>query len=227
MSRMVLLPGMDGTGTLHDAFTAALRPDVDVIVLDYPQRELLGYPELAQRLAPRLPADGRPYALLGESFGGPLAIELAARRPPGLAGLVLCASFARFPDGWLRTLASIARHMPATRPPLALLAPLLLGRWDTQVLRDALARALALVAPAVLRCRLDEVLRVDVRDRLARIDVPVLHLQATADRLVAATAGATIASAIPGARLVRIEGPHLLLQAAPANCAAALRDFFS
>ncbi|MGQ0798894.1 MAG: serine aminopeptidase domain-containing protein [Pseudomarimonas sp.] len=57
-----------------------------------------------------------PYFLLGESFGGPLAIALAARQPRGLLGLVLCASFARYPIESLRAAAFLARVAPHMQP---------------------------------------------------------------------------------------------------------------
>jgi surfactin synthase thioesterase subunit len=69
---LVLLPGLDGTGTMFAPFVAELPPWIEPVVLDYPA-EPLGYADLARRLATRLPED-RPFFLLGESFGGPLAL---------------------------------------------------------------------------------------------------------------------------------------------------------
>jgi len=43
---LVLLPGMDGTGDLFDAFVAAVSGGCRCKVVRYPVGEALGYPEL-------------------------------------------------------------------------------------------------------------------------------------------------------------------------------------
>ncbi|UUZ51553.1 alpha/beta hydrolase [Massilia sp. B-10] len=63
----------------------------------------------------RLPP-AEPYFLLGESFSGPVAIALAAERPPMLLGLILSCTFARNPLP-ISTGAQPARAIcPAVRP---------------------------------------------------------------------------------------------------------------
>jgi pimeloyl-ACP methyl ester carboxylesterase len=70
------------------------------------------------------------------------------------------------------------------------------------------------VPPQVIRQRLRAVAEVDVRPLLARVEVPVLYLRASEDRLVPSPASAELA-AIPRLRVAEIEGPHFLLQASP------------
>ena len=89
----MLLPGLDGTGKLFANFLAVLPPTIEARVIDYPTDEPLTYEQLELRVRAALPSD-RPFVLLGESFGGPIAIRIAASPPPGLAGLILCGTFA-------------------------------------------------------------------------------------------------------------------------------------
>jgi pimeloyl-ACP methyl ester carboxylesterase len=96
MKAIALLPGLDGTGLLFGPALDACPDGVRPVVLPLPDLEARSYAELADHLAPRLPKD-EPFLLLGESFSGPLALELAARRPDGLAGVVLVASFVTSP----------------------------------------------------------------------------------------------------------------------------------
>ena len=87
---------MDGTGIELADFVAALAPELEAIVVTYPNDRPMDYAghEVVARAS--LPID-RPFVLLGESYSGPIAISIAASAPPGLIGLVLCCSFARNP----------------------------------------------------------------------------------------------------------------------------------
>ncbi|MEG0183793.1 MAG: alpha/beta hydrolase, partial [Stenotrophomonas sp.] len=177
------------------------------------------YPALAQWVLPQLPR--APFVLLAESFSGPLAIELAARQPPALHGLVLAATFARRPVPL--PAASAAMLSPAwPMPPLALLARLLLGRWHDHEHRLLLRDALAQVPTGTLRQRAAATLRVDVRSVLSRIAVPTLCLQARQGRLLWPPSVSELLALLPDARHVALEGPHLLLQARAEPAAAVV-----
>ena len=93
---LVLLPGLDGTGLLFGPLVAALPAGLRAAVVRYPVDRSMGYAELAASAAEQLP-QGERFVLVGESFGGPLAMILAAGRPAGLVGLVLCATFVTSP----------------------------------------------------------------------------------------------------------------------------------
>ena len=92
MKKLLLLPGMDGTGRLFAPFLEAIGPAVDVQVVRYPGNGSSGYEGLVELARAALPTDG-DFFILGESFSGPVAISLAAAHPPGLMGLILCCTF--------------------------------------------------------------------------------------------------------------------------------------
>ena len=232
--RLVLLPGMDGTGDLFDPFREAMgarMPHVPIDVVRYSGTELLGYGELERQVRAqlaRLP-EGEPFVLLGESFSGPLAISIAASPPPGLRGLVLCCSFARRPSpglalmrGGLIELTMKLLLVPQMAGPVR---RMLLGRFATPRLAAMLQDAMRKVSGAVMTHRMKEVQRVNVIDKLARVRVPSMYLQALQDRVVPAQAARTIQGALAGLRIVRLEGPHGLLQAAPDATARAIETF--
>ena len=102
--RLMLLPGMDGTGRLFGPLLRILPQGLEVTVFAYPPDRPCGYAELLPLVEAAVP-EGGEFVVLGESFSGPLALLLAARRPRGLRGVILCASFARgpwrFPARWL------------------------------------------------------------------------------------------------------------------------------
>ncbi len=84
---LLLLPGLDGTGKLFARFAAELPGNIEPTVIPLPAEPRPGLERLASAMRERLPI-GRPYALLAESFSGPVAIRLAAEQPPDLVALV-------------------------------------------------------------------------------------------------------------------------------------------
>ncbi|MCE3604667.1 alpha/beta hydrolase [Massilia sp. P8910] len=224
MATLVLLPGMDGSGDLFAGFVSALGDRVEAIVISYPPALALGYAGLTEHARAQLPLD-RPFVLLGESFSGPVAIALAAARPPGLIGLVLCCTFARTPRPLLAPLRPVVSLLPMSSKLTVLIAPFLLGFGAPLALRRALRRALDQVPQVRLRLRLREVMALDYTARARTIAVPVLYLQATRDCIVPAAAARLLASLCPDWRLVALRGPHLLLQTVPAQAATTINDF--
>ena len=227
MTVLLVLPGLDGTATLHAAFVDAVRAAFDrVTVISYPPDQLLDYSELEALVRARLPTAER-FVLLGESFSGPIALSIAACPPPNLVGVVLSTTFAESPNALLSPFSSLTRLAPVRSLPLPLLSWLLLGGWATPQLEAALQTALQTVRPAVLRLRAATALRANALTHCRSISLPALYLQATQDRLLPRRAGNTVISAIPHCAAVSIAGPHLLLQAVPQACASEVSDFVS
>jgi pimeloyl-ACP methyl ester carboxylesterase len=223
MTAVVVLPGLDGTAALLEGFCAALGTlGVPASAVAYPPDRPLGYGDLEPIARAALPSV--PFVLLGESFSGPLAIRIAADRPPGLIGLALSTTFARAPVGGLSALAPLLRFAPS-KPPMPLLSWSLLGQWATPQLQAQLGAALRRVSPAALRARAAATLRVDVSSLLGSIAVPVLQLVASHDRLLANSASAQLAAGLPQCQTVRLPGPHLLLQTATQPAAQAVATF--
>jgi pimeloyl-ACP methyl ester carboxylesterase len=221
---LVLLPGMDGTGELFRPFVAAIGNRFCVKVVEYPVSETLGYSDLESIVRSALPKDG-PFLILGESFSGPIAVAVAASRPQGLIGLVLCCTFVRNPHPRLRSLSLLIGALPTGPLFIRAAGTALLGHFSTPALREMFVQAVTKVAPAVLRGRLRSVLTVDVADDLASVNVPILYLRAAADAVVPAAAAELIKSIRPETQVVKVTAPHFLLQAAPKKAAALVGKF--
>jgi pimeloyl-ACP methyl ester carboxylesterase len=221
---LVLLPGMDGTGELFKPFLDAMGQRYRVKVVDYPRSGALGYAELEAAMRMSLPFDG-PFVLLGESFSGPVAISIAATHPPGLKGLVLSCTFARNPRPRLGALRFLIGALPTGAIAVRCASVALLGSYSTSRLRRAFLEAIGKVTPDALRARLRAVVSVDVTRELAAIDVPVLYLRAMHDHVVPTGASEFIKSIKPEARVVDVDAPHFLLQAAPGKAAGLVAEF--
>ncbi len=175
MITVVIVPGMDGTGIELTDFVAALAPELEAIVVTYPNDRPMDYAGHEAVARTSLPID-RPFVLLGESYSGPIAISIAASAPPGLIGLVLCCSFARNPRPALSWLRRLVPFVP-TRIPAGLPCWFLLGQFSTPRLENASAQVLAQIAPDAFRARLASIIDCDVTERLADVRVPVLYLR--------------------------------------------------
>jgi len=224
MATLVLLPGMDGTGTLFASFVTALGGEFKIKVVTYPTDEPLTYAELESIARDAIPAEG-PLILLGESFSGPIAVSLAATHASRVKGLVLCCTFIRNPRPIFSAFKSLAGVVPVGHIPLSFIGHFLLGRFDTPSLRLAIKQALAPVTPSTLRARLLAVISVDVSAKLASIKPPVLYLRGTQDRVVPLDAYALVSQIRPLTKLISLDAPHCLLQTMPSEAAHIVGAF--
>ena len=207
-TRLLLLPGLDGTGALFQRFIAAAPPHLTLTPVPLP-REGLTYSELADTIAACL--SDEPSVIVAESFSGPIAIALTTRRP--VKALILCNSFVTAPTfkilRWLVTPRMFRRPMPEY-----LLRRYLVGRSaDAALVRDV-AATVASVRGEILSDRLRLVLDMNETATFARCVVPTLYLRSSDDRIVPDSAWRRMASLRP-MTTARVRGPHLLLQANP------------
>ena len=226
MPTLVLLPGLDGTGDFFQPLLEALGDEVRTHVVRYPVAGAYDYATCQQLVRAELPTDG-PYILLGESFSGPVAISLAAQAPPGLAGIILCCTFAGNPCPRLAFIRPLLPFLPfhGTGYSLQLSRFLVLGRWITPPIRELHQRILASVPAKTMRSRIEAVADCDVREALASIRLPIMCLVARHDRLIPKAAAHLIRQQAPAATLVEIDAPHCLLQCEARPAAAKIREF--
>jgi len=224
MPNLVILPGLDGTGARFADFIREIAPAVDARVIPFPTDEPLGYAELETLVRQALPADRR-FVLLAESFSGPLAIRIGADPPRGLAGVILCGTFAKNPYPWLRRMRPLAVRLPIKSLPRWLRAPLMWGSGNPRRAPPRGQRAISAVAAPVIRRRIGEVLSVDETSRLGAIELPILVLTAARDRLLPRAATHLLLQSLPLAQFEEIDGPHLPLQSRPSECAVPVLRF--
>lgn len=226
--RLVLLPGMDGTGNLFAPFVEALPEGLEVQIVRYPASHILSSSELAQLLKSATAGSG-PFVLLAESFSSPLAIEWAATNPPNLRGLVICAGFASSPiPSWFRAICSfLAPICFLVTPPPTAVKLLLVGPNPPSGMVAAVQSAISSVKANVLTARLRSILACDVRSALSRVTVPMLFVQPRQDRLVDGGMLEEMRRIKPSAAVETIDGPHLLLQLEPKPSAEIVARFAS
>lgn len=217
---IVLLPGMDGTGELLTVLADRLSKARPVQVIAYPREQPLSYAELIAYVLARVP--DRRYAILGESFSGPIAINIAAG-DKRVTGLILAASFARHPLPSF--LAAFVGAMDLNRLPKSLITAALMGANATPGLKANLSRILASLPRHVVRARARAALNVDARDHLREISCPVMCLHGRNDRLVRKRSVDEIVAAQPRCQVRTLDAPHMLLSTHAEAAADAINDF--
>jgi pimeloyl-ACP methyl ester carboxylesterase len=214
----ILLPGLDGTAELFEPFVAAAPATFRLRPMALPKDRPRDYGELTTWVLDQLPAE--PFALIAESFSGPLAL-LVADRCPRVTAIVLCASFVEPP------LPSLLAHLPefvwSRPPPHALLSFFLTG--GDRTLSDAVHRAVASVPAAVVARRVAAALSADVTAEFERFSRPLLFLAAQLDRVIPSRCSQRARALKPSARFVEVRAPHLVLQSHPIDAWSHIAPF--
>jgi pimeloyl-[acyl-carrier protein] methyl ester esterase len=219
--RVLLLPGLDGSGRLSQRFARAWNAPLDLVAYrDDPTADLDAYAEQVEEIAA-----GPSVDLIAESFSGPVALRIIERARIQVRRLVLVASFAAVPVASPLALAHVLPRALLTslpRPRWAVAWLLLGGVGDAALIDEAIDVVRAL-PPSVMASRL--ALLAGLRAQQLTGGPPILALHAMRDRLVPASATAVMQRSFPQVSVVPINGPHLLLQAEPAACADAIRSY--
>jgi pimeloyl-[acyl-carrier protein] methyl ester esterase len=222
---LVLLPGLDGSGVAFRPLLAALPVWIHAQVHSYSGTSPAGYAELLPALLANLPTEP-PFALLGESFSGPLALMGAATNPPGLRAVVLCASFVRNPLPWLpRWAAGLIGPLPFRFYPVVVALKRWFGRFSTPELRALLGEAVSHVDRRVLAARVRALLRADASAELRGCPAPILYLAGSHDCLVPRRNLRLIQRLRPDVEVAWIDAPHVVLQVRPEPSAAVIAAF--
>jgi pimeloyl-ACP methyl ester carboxylesterase len=176
------------------------------------------------------------YVLVGDSFGAVVSLAFATRRPRGLKALVISGGFAANPvrNPFLRLRIRAARFLPG---PLyraitlrmhaaSLSSPFdLEGEipWSREDIRDFFIEHTPFRSYVA---RVRAALKADYIDRLGRIDVPVLIITPSFDRLIGDKASDEMLEGIKDSREVELENTgHMLRFTHPARYAETVKDF--
>lgn len=218
---------MDGSGLLFAPFLRGLPDWIRPLVIAYPGDTPMDYAGHLEYVMAALPTTV-PFVILGESFSGPLALMAAARRPPGLSGVILCATFVGWPMGLPVRLARLAVKLGIFRlKSTRLFQRVVMGGSAAGELRRMLPQVLAALTPQVLAARAAAVMALDCGAELRTCPVPLLALAARDDRIVAPAATEQLRRHRPDLELVVFDSPHLILQLATSKAVAVIGRFLT
>ncbi len=222
---LVLLPGFDGTGRLFSPLRKQLSGSVNTLILSYPNDKVMTYYELCHYLKDELP--NTPYVILGESFGGPLALMLSRHADENLKGIILCVSFVRNPQVLFSKLIRPflkPKHIQKVTPAWHIKTMLMNGVTDDKLIRNIQAATRELTRE-VYFYRLREIADVDVTGILEKCKLPVLYLRARKDRLVHASSMKLVQKYGKKVTVEKFDAPHMLLQTKPKQTSQVIMSF--
>jgi 3-oxoadipate enol-lactonase len=215
---IVLLPGLAGGWKMMMPLARRLakRHDVHLIGLSgdgalLPRCAGVGVVDEAKSLLSALDRLGleRP-ALMGVSYGGAVALEMAIEAPGRFHRLALFGAEAQFGRKWAATIARRALErfpMPSDSPFINQFFNLLHGgKPEPGPLADFVVRRCWETDQGVMADRLRSLELFDASDRLWRVETPTLILAGTRDVIVTSDRQKALARAIAPSRFVTIDG---------------------
>ena len=222
--KLILLPGLDGSGELFQDLLGALGPDIDFEVWPLPTDGEQTPVVLANRLHSRLEMESAGVLLLAESYSGRIAFELSRLSPGKVRGLILVASFLGRPRKVLRLLSLFPlRLFPWNTPPRWALRLFCLGWNSPPKLLSRVQEAIKEIPSLLLAERVVQVLR--LAPPTDRSEVRCLYLQAQSDRLIPRRQFREVQKWLPNSEIEVVSGPHFLLQAKPQECCSKILPF--
>ena len=215
--KVVLLPGLDGTGVLFKPFIEALPNEFDTLVVSYPSNTKLSYQQLTELVISQLPEE--EFILVGESFSGYIAYQVALRKPKNLKSVIFVATFLESPRPFLLGLSSwLPRSLLLSAPlPNYVVKTFLLGLAANKKMIGLLKQSIKQVSPNVLSYRLQEIAK--LRNNHQFCEIKATYIQATDDKLVPKRCLDSFNKVFNNINIFQIEGSHFILQANPLACA--------
>lgn len=187
---ILLIPGLDGTGLMYARQIPALQERYRVLAWRHLASGPFGYPDLVRDLGEKTAAEPPgTVAVVGESFGGTVALHYALAFPERMRTLVLVNTFPEYRGRIKIRLA--CRLAPVLRWPVFriikdVVAELTLALEGIRVEeRLHYRKMIRQVDPAAYQQRLHLIRDVRLRDRLPEIRVPTLIFAAGRDKIVA------------------------------------------
>jgi pimeloyl-ACP methyl ester carboxylesterase len=235
---LVLVPGLAGGYELLGPLARLLASRFRVISYQlrgedepFDLRQRFGLPDLVDDLAELIEWLGLECpAVMGVSFGGILALELAARYPSRLRQLVVQGVGSRFEQSFLQQVAGwiLSRFpLPADNAFVNQFFNLLFGGRNRPVpLFDFVTRQCWQTDQSVIAHRFHLAENFNLDGQLQKIRVPALVLAGDRDLLVSEESLETLHRGIPRSQLVKLDGcGHLAFATHPEHIADEVGRF--
>lgn len=218
--KIILLPGLDGTGMLFKGILKVLPKTLDIQVFCLDELEGDSYAKKAQYLAKHL--QSTELFIVAESYSGPIAYELCNLLGSNVKQIVFLASFISAPS----LLSRYAYLIPTFALQASKLNIWLLNKMgfagsgsESQVLD--VFKSISFANKAKLKNRLQNISRLSKPKNLHA--TPVVYIKPTNDLLVNKRAVDEVKSVFNNTKVVTIFGGHFIAQTHPLECADIIK----
>lgn len=219
--KLVLLPGLDGTGDLFSPLLRALS-DFECEVIRLPETGAQDYASITRFVKEKLPEED--FILVAESFSGPIGAALAKEGIDSLTGVIFVATFLSAPSSILLAIAQLLPLKLLSNLPFAkhFHKALFLGAKASNELTHLFISTVRSLPSVLIKARLSSMHSLTFS--ADEIELPVGYIQAASDKLVSPDKFFEFDNYFNNISIRKIEGPHFILQANPTACAAAITE---
>jgi pimeloyl-[acyl-carrier protein] methyl ester esterase len=224
--KLILMPGLDGTGNMFQPFISSLGDEIQPHIISYPSDRYLSYDELSNFALDRLKKIDDQLVLLAESFSGPVAIKLLQDSLPSIKAVIFSATFCGSPKSFLVSLSKFLPVATILKLPIpnAVIKYLCFGYDCSPETIDLFKTTIAKSNAKVLSQRIIEISRLKFKEQNLS-NIPCCYIQAQYDKLVPESAFQSFQQIAPDIQLIKINGPHFILQAKPQECKESIVKF--
>lgn len=222
---LVLLPGLNGTTGLFDQLMELAQKHFELLPISYPTDKAKSYNELTSYVLGEIKSIEGKFLLVGESFSGPISLFVSEKKPHGLLGIVLVATFVSAPNYRLGKYLPWGVGFSLAKPLYEI--RLAVSSKENRSFISSISRELRKVSPHVLKYRIQEIFSVNATEALRNCDYPVVYFRGTKDYVVPEKNLKLVLSVKPDVKVVEFNTQHFLLQSKPEQAVSALQMFES
>jgi len=218
--KLVMLPGLDGTGLLFENLAQELSRKFEVTIISFEDVSGQSYQQQAAEVAEQLKNDC--IFIIAESYSGPIAYALTQLlKPNQISGIVFLASFISRPS----PIAYMAHLIPSvlfkenrfTRKSLTYFG--FNSHYESQLI-SAVFNSINMANKIKLRNRLHNIATLQKAHNI--ISIPVTYIRPSKDRLVSRQAVNDLAKNCINYNEVSVSGGHFIAQLKPKECAEVI-----
>ncbi|WP_462168577.1 alpha/beta fold hydrolase [Pseudoalteromonas lipolytica] len=219
--KLILLPGMDGTGKLFEPILASLPSNLDAQVITLSSLQGNDIKSQAEEVARLI--GKQEVIIFAESYSGSIAYELAQFESVNIKHIVFAASFLSRPSyfskfGAITPLFILRLNLV----PSFILSWLFFGSLKRNDQVKLFKQALKLVPNSTLKARLKIIASLTEPEK--QIKVPCTYIQATKDKLVNPESITVFQRLCVNLKTERVIGGHFIAQSNPKKCAEVVSE---
>ncbi len=214
--KLVLLPGLDGTGKLFKPLMKTFQNSTDIQIISYNNQKKQSYGELVKYVLDNLPKDD--FVLVAESFSGFIAYQIGLKKPKNLKHIILVATFLQNPrPKLLKLLNIIPVNLFSISLSKLIIRKFFLGDINNETI-DLFQKVIKEIPPEVLKYRLNLIKNLTILNQ-EKIQIPITYIQASNDQLVLANSLDSWLKVCSNIEVYKVKSKHFILQIIPQKSA--------
>ena len=219
--KVVLIPGMDGTGGLFSPLLDELPSDIETQIICLNELTNIAPTEQALEIATLIGND--EVIILSESYSGFITYHLSLLPNINIKHIIFAASFLENPTWLSRLNKALPLNLVRTGLiPSTFLSTLLFGQRNNTRLVGLFLSCLKSVSNSTLRLRISTVANLVRPKKL--MSIPCTYVQANKDYLVSNRSSDAFKELCVDLRIIRAGGGHFIVQSNPSLFSKLIQD---